>query len=108
MLVRMRARLLLASLFALLQTVAMAQEGNEPDPKALLLRVRANVVDTVTRLPRYMCSLTIDRQQYMPDPNHATSCDGMAAQRGKGQFEPHLMETDRVRLDVAVGASNEI
>lgn len=78
------------------------------DPKDLLLRVRANVTGTVHRLPKYMRSLTIERTQYRPDPKHATSCDGMAAQRTKGQLQPRLYETDRVRLDVGIAAANEI
>jgi hypothetical protein len=55
-----------------------------------------------------MCCLTIERAQYRPDPKHATSCDGMAAQRSKGQLQPRLYKTDRVRRDVGIAAANEI
>jgi hypothetical protein len=95
----------LCSFAAIIQIAAWAQTD---DPKDLLLRVRGNVTDTVARLPKYMCSLTIEREQYTADPVHALSCDGMAAQRTKGELKPHLYETDRVRLDVGVAASNEI
>jgi hypothetical protein len=54
-----------------------------------------------------MCSLTIERAQYEPAPNHARSCDGLSAQQSKG-ITGRLSETDRVRLDVAIAASNEI
>jgi hypothetical protein len=97
--------LLLCSCAAVIQASAGAQNT---DPRDLLLRVRANVTDTLARLPKYMCSLTIDRAQYSPDPIHPSSCDGMAAQRKKGQLKPRLAETDRVRLDVAIAATNEI
>jgi hypothetical protein len=97
--------LLLCSCAAVIQASAGAQNT---DPRDLLLRVRANVTDTLARLPKYMCSLTIDRAQYSPDPIHPSSCDGMAAQRRKGQLKPRLAETDRVRLDVAIAATNEI
>ena len=95
----------LCSFAAIIQTAAWAQTN---DAKSLLLRVRANVTDTVARLPKYMCSLTIERQQYTADPLHAKSCDGMSAQRTKGEWKPRPYETDRVRLDVAVAAANEI
>jgi hypothetical protein len=96
---------LLCGCAAVLPTAAWTQAS---EPRDLLLRVRANVTDTVARLPKYMCSLAIDRAQYSPDPNHAPSCDGLAAQRWKGQLKPRLVETDRVRLDVAIAAANEI
>jgi hypothetical protein len=96
--------LLLWSFGAVIQT-AVAQAY---DPRDLLLRLRGNVADTLARLPRYLCSLTITRAQYAPPPNHALSCDGLAGQRSKGQFLPRLVETDRVRLDVAIAAANEI
>ena len=95
----------LCSFAALIQTAAWAQTE---DGRDLLLRVRDNVTDTLARLPKYMCSLTIDRAQYAPDPLHPLSCDGLAGQRKKGQYKPRLAETDRVRLDVAIAAANEI
>ncbi len=88
-----------------IQPAAWAQTD---DPRGLLLRVRDNITDTLARLPKYMCSLTIDRAQYAPDPTHPLSCDGLAGQRKKGEFKPRLAETDRVRLDVAIAAANEI
>jgi hypothetical protein len=96
--------LLLWSFGAVIQTAA----AQAYDPRDLLLRLRGNVTDTLARLPRYLCSLTIDRAQYAPSPSHALSCDGLAGQRSEGQSEPRLVETDRVRLDVAIAAANEI
>jgi hypothetical protein len=101
----MWTRLALCSFFALIQSAAWAQTA---DSKDLLLRVRANVTDSLARLPKYMCSLTIDRAQYAPDPVHPMSCDGLSGQRKKGQYKPRLAETDRVRLDVGIAAANEI
>jgi hypothetical protein len=95
----------LCSFAAVIQAAAWAQTD---DPKALLLRVRNNVTDTVEKLPKYMCSLTVDRAQYAPDPIHPLSCDGLLGQQHLGQYQPRLAETDRLRLDVAIAASNEI
>jgi hypothetical protein len=97
--------LLVCSFAAVIQSAAWAQTD---DPRALLLRVRDNVTDTVGRLPKYMCTLTVDRAQYAPDPIHRSSCDGLLGQRHKGQYKPLLAETDRLRLDVAIAAAGEI
>jgi hypothetical protein len=65
--------LLLCSLAVGIQNAAWAQTGDASietkaiDPQVLLLRVRANVTDTVTRLPKYMCTLTVERRQYSPE-----------------------------------------
>ncbi len=95
----------LCSLAAVIQTAAWAQTD---DARALLLRVRNNVTATVEKLPKYMCSLTVDRAQYAPDPIHPLSCDGLLGQQRKGQYKPRLAETDRLKLDVAIAASDEI
>lgn len=109
----MRTKLPLLCSLAIIQPLAWAQTSapksdQSTDPRSLLLRVRAHVTDTVARLPRYMCSLTVDRAQYSPDLHHAPSCDGMAAQQNKGDLNPRLYETDRVRLDVGIAGANEI
>ena len=70
-----RQLLLLAALAAHL----MAQ----PDPSELLLRVREKVLHTVDRLPRYMCTQTIDRAQYEPDlPVFVKDCEELELSRG--------------------------
>jgi pathogenesis-related protein 1 len=87
-----------------IQATAWAQTVDGSD---LLKRIRENVMDTVGRLPRYMCSLRIERAQYEPAPGPARNCDGIAAQHHRGRIG-RLVETDRVRLDVAIGDANEM
>jgi hypothetical protein len=88
---------------------AAAGQTQPDDPKDLLLRVRDNLMGTIQRLPRYTCTLTIDRAQYEPDRIQlAPPCDELLGQRNKGQVVPRLSETDRLRLDVAIAATNEI
>jgi len=80
----------------------------QPDPSELLLRVRDRVVNTLDRLPRYMCTQTIDRSQYEPDPPDvdAKACDD----RRPGDPGHKLVRTnaDRVRLDVGIAERGEI
>jgi hypothetical protein len=87
---------------------AFAQDA-AADPKDLLLRVRNNLLGTIQRLPRYTCTLTIDRAQYEHDSLwRAPSCDDLLGRKDKGQLHSRLSETDRLRLDVAIAATNEI
>ncbi len=99
---------LLCSFAAIVQSAALAQTG---DPRDLLERVSAKVTDALTRLPRYMCSLAVERAQYASESRDSAggaSCDRLAAERSKGRLTTQLLETDRVRLDVAIAARDEI
>ena len=95
-----RPLLLLAALAARL----MAQ----PDPSDLLLQVREKVLRTVDRLPRYMCTQTIDRSQYEPDRHiFVKDCEELELSRGT-RWNLLRTTSDRLRLDVGVAARREI
>ncbi|MBZ5726139.1 MAG: hypothetical protein LAP87_14210 [Acidobacteriia bacterium] len=80
----------------------------QPDPSELLLRVREDVLRTVDRLPRYMCTQTIDRTQYEPDRIVSVNdCEELALSRGT-RWTLLPVVADRLRLDVGVAARNEI
>jgi len=92
--------LLLAGLAARL----MAQ----PDPSELLLRVREKVLHTVDRLPRYLCTQTVDRSQYEPDRRvFVKDCEELEISRGT-RWNLVRTTSDRLRLDVGVAAQREI
>ncbi len=98
----MRTPLLLLFSFA-------ASMHAQQDPRELLVSVRDKAMQTVDRLPRYMCTQTIDRDQFEPiDSRRASSCDDLAAQKKTAQARLRLSASDRLRLDVAVAATNEI
>jgi hypothetical protein len=89
----------------------------QPEPGDLLQRVTRKVSETVGRLPKYMCTQTIDRSQYEPAAGTAGhSCDTPAGADALGDvalsFEKHkplrLTTSDRLRLDVAVSAGSEM
>ncbi len=81
----------------------------QPDPSELLLRVRDKVVHTLDRLPRYMCTQTIDRSVYEPAQREveAKACEDS---KRSEDLERKLVRTmaDRVRLDVGMAARGEI
>ena len=104
----------------LLLCVAAAGQS-EQEPKELLLRVRENVMSTIQRLPKYVCTQTVDRTRYEPaNPEYGTngkvrrrSCDDTVAEAHRGSFRRTLSSADRLRLDVAVshevaGMENEM
>lgn len=93
---------------ALLLGISVAAQAQD-DPKDLLKLVSQKLMDTVDLLPKYVCTLTIDRAEYKSDsvfPPH--SCDKLAAENKAGHLKRRLSATDRLRLDVAIGTSHEI
>jgi hypothetical protein len=103
---RMPLARLLAGLFLLfsMRTGTRAQGS----PEELLSEVRDRVMATVRRLPKYVCTETVDRTRYEPfDPvygtngiRHRRSCDETVAKARRGSKFP--CSADRLRLDVAV------
>jgi hypothetical protein len=93
------------------QSSSQQSSAQSPDnPKDLLPRVRQTVVDTVTRLPKYVCTETIDRSRFEPESgpfvpgsNHRLpACDDVIAKVHGRRWKRRLVSSDRVRLEVAV------
>ena len=74
----------------------------QQDPANLLRLVQSKVADTLDRIPRYMCTQTIDRAQYEPHV-YARTCD-----IDPTQPSAHLTSSDRLRLDVALTSTGEV
>ncbi len=92
----------------LLLAVLAARGMAQPDPSELLQRVREKVLRTVDRLPRYMCTQTIDRSQYEPDRHiFVKNCEELELSRGT-RWNLLRTTSDRLRLDVGVAARREI
>ncbi|MGA3017024.1 MAG: hypothetical protein ABSF62_07890 [Bryobacteraceae bacterium] len=76
----------------------------QPDPRDLILQVRDRVNDSVSRLPKYMCTQTIDRLQYEP----AAGKQVPRCEDGPAQRDLHVTTSDRLRFDVGVTSAGEI
>jgi hypothetical protein len=83
----------------------------QDDAREVLLRVKQAVMSTVQGLPKYVCTETIDRTRFDPDPSryvlgdsqrHVHSCDSLAAEANSAGWKRQMSSSDRVRLDVAV------
>jgi hypothetical protein len=81
---------------------ACAQTDGEP--RQLLRDASSKVIETVARLPDYVCTETIARYRYQPDEIqvHGHACDYIAAEMRSGHWKQHLSSSDRLRFDVAV------
>lgn len=103
------ARPCLSSVVLLLVTSNAAGE-NSDDPREVLTHVRQTVVDTVKRLPRYVCIQSIERSRYAPEtsshiPNlkhRLHACDDILAEVNGKNWKRRLASSDRLRLEVAV------
>ncbi|SRR5579864_5633833 len=117
-------RLVLLFAFA---TSVTAQQSSGDNGKALLVEVRKKVMLTLERLPKYMCTETIDRSTFRPKkkvekrqlrplgvdrkeptPVRLVTCDEIAALRKKAAWQVLKDVSDRLRLDVAVATDSEM
>ena len=89
--------------------IAAQQDSTSDDPKALLLQVRKKVMLTVDRLPRYLCTETIDRSTLRAAVAvNSRSCDDASGHRKEPDRNVRLFSADRLRLDVAVSGHREM
>ncbi len=114
-------------LWVFVTSVTAQQSAPVDDRKRVLAEVRQKVMLTLDRLPKYMCTETIDRTTFQPkkkvtkrqfrplglDPKEPTpvrlvSCDEIAALRKKADWQVLKDASDRLRLDVAVATDSEM
>jgi hypothetical protein len=89
--------------------VAAQRDSTRDEAKALLFEVRKKVMQTVNRLPKYMCTETIDRSTFLPQANLVNrSCDDLASRRKKADWTVRKYKSDRLRLDVATVSDTEM
>ena len=76
----------------------------QQDPANQLRQLQTRIADSLDRLPRFMCTETIDRSVYKPEfPDRSGACDD-----GPTQQPPRLAVSDRLRLDVAIASTGEM
>lgn len=90
--------------FLVALSIATGVQAQQDDPMSLLRRVQVRVANSLDRLPRYMCTETIDRGRYEPDVRDR----GTACVEGPEHRTIHLATSDRLRLDVGMASSGEL
>ena len=75
------------------------------DAQALFTRIREQVNATVHNAPRFTCTENINRSWFRNRQRQKPECDSDRARDNAGH---NLVRTDRLRLDVAVAAGQEI
>ena len=101
--------LLIMRLAVVIFVLAAALDGQEPpagDSAATLLEVRKRVMQSIRRLPKFLCTQTIDRATFQPDTGVAgRSCEELEDAK-KWKRRPY--SSDRLRLDVSVSSDGEM
>jgi hypothetical protein len=75
----------------------------QQDPADLLKLVQAQVASSLDRIPRYMCTQTIDRTLYAAEPGFPADCEP-----GHERPSTQMSSSDRLRLDVAMTSRREM
>jgi hypothetical protein len=92
---------------ALILSMSLGVQAQD-NQKDMLMQVSQKILDSMNRLPRYVCTLTIDRAQYQTNGvTPIRTCDDFEAQKKGGDSKGRLFASDRLRLDVAIGTSHE-
>lgn len=79
------------------------------DAAKLLLDARKKVVQTIKRLPKYLCTETVDRSTFQSEVEVLSrSCDDLANRRKQAGWRIRKDTSDRLRLDVAVSGDSEM
>lgn len=66
------------------------------------------MAETINRLPKYLCTQTIDRTEYVPQPAQVPRSCAERMGQDSAPLLLRLSTSDRLRLDVAVAAGSEI
>ncbi len=82
----------------------------QDNAKSVLVLARRSVMDTLERLPKYVCTQTIDRNRYEPDgaryaldsKHQVHTCGEISTDDSSAMWKRRLSSSDRLRLDVAV------
>jgi hypothetical protein len=80
------------------------------DPSQALLEIRRQIAASISRLPNYLCTQTVDRQTLEPNISlHAhSSCEQIIESVDKSSGDFKIVSSDRLRLDVALNAKAEM
>lgn len=102
--------MLLAVLLSVLAATLEAQPQQiRYDPNLLLEQVREKLKPTIDRLPRYLCTETIDRTTFDPRTKLGSpSCTEVAKRKMEAGWSLRKLVSDRLRLDVAVSGNHEM
>jgi hypothetical protein len=77
----------------------------QTDPQDILINARHKILESVDRLPHYMCTETVERYRYTTNiRRHLSECDEPA----QNDRKLTLQLQDRLRLDVAISPTREM
>jgi hypothetical protein len=85
------------------------QQNVADDAKAILLNARQKIIKAIGRLPKYLCTETVERYTFQPEITlEGASCAELAKKRNSADFNLRETTSDRLKLDVAVSGDSEM
>ncbi len=82
------------------------------DPTQALLEIRRKVANSLSRLPNYLCTETVERQtlvsSHVLHARNASVCEKILADYNKSPNGMRVASMDRLRLDVALSGRSEM
>jgi len=92
--------------------LALACQAQQDDPLQILLRIRHQMADSINRMPRYLCTESVERKTYRMSVSgrgkQLTSCADISMAREHAQAKTKLTSADRLHVDVTVSGDTEV
>jgi hypothetical protein len=106
----MSVRQVIPILLAVIASGIYGGQQPQTDPMQLLVEVRRKIAESTSRMPRYLCTETVERRksQLGSDAKWDKLCSETIAAIAGHSKRLQLLSADRLRLDVAVIDKNEI
>ncbi len=107
---QMSVRQVIPILLAVIASGICGGQQPQTDPMQLLVEVRRKIAESTSRMPRYLCTETVERRksQLGSGSNWDKPCSETIAAIVGHSKRLRLLSADRLRLDVAVIDRNEI
>lgn len=82
----------------------------QAEPSAVLGCTREKIQQTIRRLPKYICTQTLDRTYFTPKQQnyHGLSCDEISGAKSRHSYRLTRTSNDRLRLEVIAADGHEI
>jgi hypothetical protein len=89
--------------------VSEEEQSLRQERRQLLENVRKSVLATIDRLPKYICTETVDRSVFpATDEDRKRPCPELVERLEKDSAKTRPSEADRLRLDVAIAPESEM
>jgi hypothetical protein len=90
-------------------SIAAQQSAPKDEAEKILAEARTQLMQSVNRLPRYLCTETIDRSAFQPETAVVLGfCKDVDTRKNQTDWRGRKEQSDRLRLDVAASLETEM